>query len=348
MIEKTGFPGPGPVNGLCLLLVLLISGTVSASPLFEEESVVEVTLAGPIGTLVRDAGRKTHLPFTIRTGAEKLAVDIRARGHSRLKVCDFPPLRLEFSEPPPADSLFAGQGKIKMVTHCRKGARGEQDLLEEYAAYLIFNAVTDLSFRVRLLRVRYVDSAEREPGEGETHFGFLVEPIEAFATRTGVQPVSLDGFPLHRHDSGNAALMYVVQYLLGNTDYMMLRADYDDKCCHNVELFQRDSKIISVPYDFDLTGFVNAGYARPDTKLRIRRVTQRLYRGLCTDRIYLDAAFDTVLGRKEEIMAVIGEVPGLEPRNRERAVAYLEKFFDQARDSQKVLDSFERACLEGY
>jgi hypothetical protein len=142
--------------------------------------------------------------------------------------------------------------------------------------------------------------------------------------------------------------MYVMQYLLGNTDYMMLKADYDDKCCHNVELFERDNQIIAVPYDFDLTGLVNPGYARPDPKLRIRRVTQRLYRGLCTDRSYLDAALETVLSRKQEILAVVSEVPGLEARNRERAARYVDKFFDQAADKKKMLDSFERACLDGY
>ena len=333
---------------MSLLLLILLSGVVNASPLFETESVVEVTLAGPIGTLARDARQKASLPFSIQTGGEQLAVDIRARGHSRLKVCDFPPIRLSFPEPPPSDSMFAGQNRIKMVTHCRKGARGEQDLLDEYVAYRMFNAVTDLSFRVRLLRVDYVDTDGVWSDKGESFFGFLIEPLEEFAARTGVQPVSLEGFPLYRHDLNNAALMYVMQYLIGNTDYMMLRADYDEKCCHNVELFERDSKIISVPYDFDLAGLVNAGYARPDPKLRIRRVTQRLYRGLCTDRKYLDAAFETVWSRKEEIQAVISEVPGLETRNRERAAAYVDKFFDQAADKQKMLDSFERACLEGY
>ncbi len=337
-----------PVNGLSLLLLILWSGVVNASPLFEDSSVLEATLAGPFGTLIRDARQKTYLPFSISTGGETLAAELRGRGHSRLKVCDFPPIRLKFPEPPPADSIFAGQDRIKMVTHCRKGARGEQDLLDEYAAYRMFNAVTDLSFRVRLLRVDYVDTDGVWSDEGESFFGFLIEPLEEFAVRTGVQPVSLEGFPLYRHDLNNAALMYVMQYLIGNTDYMMLRADYDEKCCHNVELFERDSKIISVPYDFDLAGLVNAGYARPDSKLRIRRVTQRLYRGLCTDRVYLDAALETVWSRKQEILAVISEVPGLEARNRERAMSYLDKFFDQAGNRQKMLDSFERACLDGY
>lgn len=348
MIEKIRVPGVAPISGLGLLLALLVSGAVRASPLFESESVMEITLAGPIGALLRDARKKTDLPFKLRDVDGQLEVNVRARGHSRLQVCDFPPLRLEFTERPPSHSDFAGQRGIKMVTHCRNSARGEQDLLDEFVAYRLFNAVTELSFRVRLLRVHYVGDDGAWSDGGESYYGFLIEPIDEFAARAGVQPTSRAGFPLNRQDSANAALMYVMQYLLGNTDYMMIRADYDDKCCHNVELFERGSKVISVPYDFDLSGLVNAGYARPDPKLRIRRVTQRLYRGLCTERIYLESAVDTVLKRKEDIMTVIGGVPGMESRNRERAVRYVEKFFVQAQDKQKLLDSFERACLDGY
>ena len=67
MKTKIRIPGFGPVNGLSLLLLLLLSGVVDASPLFETESVVEVTLAGPIGTLARDARQKASLPFSIKS-----------------------------------------------------------------------------------------------------------------------------------------------------------------------------------------------------------------------------------------------------------------------------------------
>ena len=100
--------------------------------------------------------------------------------------------------------------------------------------------------------------------------------------------------------------MYVLRYLIANTDWMVLRADYGHVSCHNADLYQRDSLVYFVPCDFDLSGLVNARYAFPDPKLRIKRVTQRRYRGLCTDRGYLSAAlFGTLL---------IGPRPGRCPR----------------------------------
>ena len=112
--------------------------------------------------------------------------------------------------------------------------------------------------------------------------------------------------------------------------------------------FEHDSQVIFVPYDFDLTGLVNARYAHPDPRLRISHVRQRLYRGLCTEPEYLQAALDLIASRKEAILDVVRNVPGLEPRNVERAVDFLGDFFDDAEDGDRLLRSFERRCLDGY
>lgn len=341
-------PGLMPVCGLCLLLSFLGAVGAEASPAFDDDAVLEVTLSGPLGLLLKNAQKKEYLPFTISTGGEPQPVAIRSRGHSRLRVCEFPPLRLKLPEDHASHDVFAGLNRVKLVTHCRNTKRGEQDLLKEYAAYRVFNAVTEFSYRVRLLQIHYIDSDGVFSDAGETYYGFLIEPKEDFAARTGMQPVAREGFPLNRHDRRSAALMYVTQYLLGNTDWMLLMADYDEECCHNLDLFELDSQIMTVAYDFDLAGLVNASYARPDPKLRIRRVTQRLYRGLCTDRSYLEEAVETVISRQEEILEMVQDVPGLEPGNRERAITYLGKFFEAAENRQRLLDLFERRCLDGY
>jgi hypothetical protein len=74
------------------------------------------------------------------------------------------------------------------------------------------------------------------------------------------------------------------QYFIGNTDFAVKRGPIGEGCCHNGRVFahagaQQDFNI--VPYDFDQAGMVNTDYARPDKRLRINRVTTRLYRGFC-------------------------------------------------------------------
>lgn len=333
---------------LWLAVTALWSSICAASPLFEDDEVIDLTLTGPFGSLLETKQNPTYLPFRLETGEMSLPVEIRVRGHSRLRICDFPPLRLRF---PPDDGhrgVFGGQDRLRLVTHCRNHDRGEQDLLEEYAAYRILNVTTPLSYRVRLLRVRYVDSGASPGEQYPPRHAFLLEPGAEFAARTGAEQVKLPGFPKERHDREQAALMYVLQYLIANTDWMLLRAEYDDACCHNADLFERDSRIVFVPYDFDLSGLVNARYAFPDPRLRISRVTQRRYRGLCTDRRYLSAALADVMSKREPILDVVRTLPGLERRNAERAERYLEDFFEAADNPERLLRSFERHCLERY
>lgn len=321
------------------------AGPACASPLFDDEAPVEVVISGPFGSLFAGAQQPDDLPFSLAAGGSTQPVDIRVRGHSRLRVCEFPPLRLSFPAGGDASSVFAGQLRLKLVTHCRNYDRGEQDLLEEYAAYRVLNVLTDLSYRVRLLHIRYQDTEGALSGDAAMRYGFVLEPGEEFAARTGAVSVVRTGFPRERHDRDQAALLYVFQYLVANTDWSLVKADYDEACCHNADLFTLDSRLIFVPYDFDLTGLVNARYAFPDRTLRIDRVTQRLYRGLCTDRDHLRRALDTVKSKRAEILAVLRDLPGLEPGNAERAARFLDGFFEAAADEERLLQSFERRCL---
>ena len=334
--------------GALLASTLAWSPTEGASPLFEDDEVIDLTLTGPFGSLLETKQNPTYLPFRLETGETSLPVEIRVRGHSRLRVCDFPPLRLRLPPGAGQRGMFGGQDHLKLVTHCHDHDRAEQDLLEEYAAYRIFNATTPLSNRVRLLRVRYVDSEGVSGEEPAARYAFLLEPRSEFTARTGSRTVELDGFPRNRHDREHAALMYVLQYLIANTDWMLLKADYDEECCHNADLFERDSRILFVPYDFDLSGLVNARYAHPEPRLRIRRVTQRRYRGLCTDRSYLANALAEVVSKRGQILGVVQTLPGYGLRNVKRTRRYLEDFFEDAADADRLLRSFERRCLERY
>jgi hypothetical protein len=314
--------------------------------LFEADAPVEVTLTGPFGSLFASARQPACLPFTLVAGGATQAVDIRVRGHSRVRVCEFPPLRLSFPTGADAISVFAGQDRLKLVTHCRNNDRSEQDLLEEYAAYRVLNVLTDLSYRVRLLHIRYQDTEGASTRMRQCAADSFSNP----GRNSPPGPVpqrSCSGFP-KSGDRQQAALMYVFQYLVANTDWMLVKADYDEACCHNADLYEQDSRVIFVPYDFDLAGLVNARYAFPDRTLRIARVTQRLYRGLCTDREYLRRALATVKSKRVEILAVVGDLPGLEPGNAERAARYIDDFFEQAEDEERLLQSFENRCVMRY
>jgi hypothetical protein len=123
-------------------------------------------------------------------------------------------------------------------------------------------------------------------------------------------------------------------------------AENEDTCCHNGTLFEREGKIFYVPYDFDLAGIVNASYAKPAPEVRLRNVRQRRYRGFCTDRETLRAAIRHVNESENEIYEVIRNTPGLAEKDVSKTQKYLAGYFEKSKDEEKLLRSFERACID--
>jgi hypothetical protein len=260
-------------------------------------------------------------------------------------LCDFPPLRLTFSSENTEDTVFAGQGKLKLVVHCKSSEAAEANILKEYAAYKMFNQVSSASYKVRLARINYRDTDHSLKEDNFIRYGFLIESAAELANRVGGVPAHVSGVRLSTLDQQHAARVYVFQYLIGNTDWSLVTAEGDDACCHNGDLFDIQNRRYFVPYDFDLSGLVNARYAKPDASLQIRKVTQRLYRGYCIAPDALEAAIRDIAGEEKDILSVINQVPGLTGKEIEKAVNFLAKFFDQASNAEKLAESFENRCL---
>ncbi len=329
------------------VLVFCVLGFVSslqASPLFEEDSIMEMVLEGPLSSLIDDKQERNEWPFRLRTQAHEFDLQIRARGNSRMRVCDFPPLRFNFNGNDTAGTPFEGQDKLKLVTRCKKSSSSEADVLEEYAVYQVFGLFSDVSYRTRLVHVTYDDSDGRLKEKYAHSFGFLLETPEQLAERVAGTMAGTSAISLGQLDQNQAALLYVFQYLVANTDWSFIAAENDEHCCHNVDLFRIGPKLWPVPYDFDLAGLVNASYAFPDKTLKIRSVRSRHYRGFCTDTGVLRNALHTITSKKDEVMGVINDLPVLTEKQKARQLDYLDQFFVQAEDEVKLISSFEKNC----
>lgn len=318
-------------------------------PLFSDDAVLPVRIEAPLTTLLRERSDTTELDgflyYTDENGAEQaLEVKVRARGRYRRKpdTCTFPPVRLNFRKGQLDDTLFAGIDKLKLVTHCKNTSTYEQNVLEEHLAYRILNTLTERSFRTRLLRIAYVNS-ERD-GETENRYGFLIEDDALLEDRLAAdlsEVPSIDYSVLH---PDQAALVSVFQYLIGNTDFSMVLGPADDACCHNVVLYTGDEgRFLPIPYDFDFSGLVNARYATPNPRLKIKRVTTRLYRGHCSFNGHVETALGEVMAQREPILALIDDIEGMDDKSRKSARRYLERFYkDMSRP-----DSAERYFIKG-
>lgn len=331
---------------LSLVPLLFAASLGSASTaLFSADTLIEIELSGPISSMVDDdpgAPRR----FQLTTAATTHPVKVEAIGKSRRRVCSFPPLAIRFEDVAKAGAAgneFSGQRFLRLVTHCRPSREARANVMEEYLAYRILNLLTDYSYRVRLLRVTYTDT-ERS-GEQDTEYAFAVESEHDLAHRLGGELLAIDGVPKARLNEEHAAIVYIFQYLIGNTDWSLVTATGDDHCCHNGQLVERGDEIFLIPYDFDLSGLVNPRYAKPYPGLGIREVTTRLYRGYCGPPEALRAALAHVIEQRDAVLDLYKNAPVLSGRDRERGFKYIRSFFRKAEHPDKMLQMFARKCL---
>ena len=135
--------------------------------------------------------------------------------------------------------------------------------------------LTDVSFRVRLLRVTYVDT-DRNDRE-RVSLAFLIEHRDRLAKRIGASAIETNMVTYPDLNASYTNLASVFHYFIGNTDYSPVTTVPSENCCHNHALFaNEDGTIYSVPYDFDMSGFVNAPYAAPNPRFRLRNVLERV------------------------------------------------------------------------
>lgn len=325
------------------LLLIALAASASHLPLFEENTVLEVTLSGPLERVISDKSGKDEYPFALSVAGIEQDLDVRIRGQSRIRLCDFPPLRLDFPLSRNDAGVFAGQNKLKLVTHCSSSGRSQENLLREYAAYRMLNRLTDASYDVRLLRISYVETGRRAPAR-PPRYGFVVESSENLAHRLGGAPIAVQGIVMPALDQRRLAIVNLFQYLIGNIDWSLAAAEAGETCCHNVDLFYVNGKYVLVPFDFDLSKIVDARYEPDASAARLQTVRYRKHVGYCVDRATMAAALDEIHAQREPILAEFQALPGVNPKQLRRGVRFLEEFFEAAADDAKFLDEFERDC----
>jgi len=335
------------IRGAIALIALVLTpcSSARASTLFDHDGVLDVTLSGPLSRTIRSRSDREEFPFVLTVDGMDVNVNARLRGHSRVRLCRFPPLRLRFDQDAAGAALLAGLGRVKMVTHCKTGdTRAEDSMLSEYAAYRLFNRISDKSYRVRLLRVTYIDTDGKLKGlDDRAYFAFLIEPDELLAARLGSRIIKPAGVPYPKLDPRQTALMSLFQYAIGNSDWSFVTARSEETCCHNVDLVESEGRWQPIPYDFDQAGFVAAVYKG---SYRTNQTARRRYGGYCRSSMEsIAAALDEITSLEASLQELVRSVPFRDPDTVERRAGYLNEFFAAARDRQTLLEELESTCI---
>lgn len=309
------------------------AGTEAAAPkaprrLFREDAPLAITLSADFRAVfgkrdtINPPKYPAQLTFQGDSGPMTVPVELGTRGHFRLKpsTCGFAPLKVHFPKDQLKGTVFGGEGSLKLITHCEKGARYEQNLLVEYGTYRAYNQLTDLSHRARLARITYADT--RDSSRTITRYGFFLEDDKDMAARNGGRVLEHAGGSYSEMDSAQMDLLGVFEWLIGNTDWSVVMN-------HNVRLVQFEGRasLYPVAYDFDFSGLVGAPYAVPDGRLPIKSVRQRLYRGMCRPLEAMTATLERFMAKQEAIYDAYRTVPGLDPKRLKDATGYLKDGF---------------------
>jgi len=324
-----------------------VAKSVTAPAFFDTQEPIEVTLTTNIGRIRGDKGADAPWrPATLSyTGADGAPVNVplraKTRGIWRLKMCDFPPMRLNFSGATSKGSIFHDLDKPKMVSYCQDRDQHEQYILEEFQLYRIYQVLTPMSHRARLLKFTYADSASQKVRA--KRYGFIIEEPDAMAKRLGGKVMPQKGALPGDLDPYYDALFGVFQYMIGNTDF-------SESALHNVELlFAADGAAVApIAYDFDFAGAVNAGYAIPDPKLPLANVRQRMYRGYCTDSDQLAKVLQLFKDKKVEIYALYSDPIGklMDQGTVRSTLKYYDEFYETINSPRLIKRNITALCID--
>jgi hypothetical protein len=326
--------------------------TSAQAPLFAEQTALPIRISGPLSTLMKERSDTEYLDgklsFSDDAGEmHELDLRFRARGNYRRKksTCWFPPVRLNFKKKETKGTVFEGQNILKIVTHCSPtNKRSEQYILKEYLAYKILELHTPYSFKARLLKTTWADT-DKDNKEAEK-YGFVIEHKDSLAKRNEAKIAEFTSTQHSKLDLRQASIVSVFQYLIGNTDFSLVKAIAGKSCCHNgILVSKEEGEYFPVPYDFDFAGIVNAPYAEPSPNFSINSVTTRLYRGNCSVNPELATTLTLFEENKDAVLELITSQEGLTDKVRKRTLKFVNKFYNELAKPEKFEAKLVKRCI---
>jgi hypothetical protein len=340
-------------TGIALLLVCMtVNGHVEGGPLFGSDQILDIVLEVPIKELLRGARKKPVVKGQLRYvgpdgGGVSIDIEMTTRGKSRLEYCSFPPLSITLNRGQSGSTLFAGQQKLKIVTHCRSGSTHLRYLLQEHGIYKAYNVLSDHSFRVRMLNVTYRDSQKKR--REELHPAFFIESDDEVAERLGMQKIKAKTIESHQFDVAQTNIYELFQYMIANTDWAIRKGPDSEDCCHNGKVIAKpdaEDNWVVLPYDFDQAGVINTKYALPAIGLDISKVRQRLYRGRCRHNDQLNETISLFNDRREEIESAIAP-QYLSDSQRKSILRYVAAYYAIINEPEELNQEIIEDCRGG-
>ncbi|MCO6480603.1 MAG: hypothetical protein J5I94_28430 [Phaeodactylibacter sp.] len=295
---------------------------------FLQDGILEFTLETDLTELIENRRTEDYLPakftFEDREGREfTQEIKVKPRGKFRRRVCNFPPLMLNFSKGALEEKGYIPEyDKLKLVSHCIDDKNDSKEhVMKEYLAYKLFNELTGQSYRVQLAKVTYIDS-KGSLGKIK-RYGFIIEDTDEMAQRLGGEECEdCRGLGPATVAQESENLMAVFQYMIGNSDWNL-------NMMRNLKMVKPydGGPVIPVPYDFDFAGMVNAPYAIPNSEIGQLTIRQRVFQGMEADQELFLRTLQYFMSKKESLIDEVRRFRELSGNSRREIIDYLDTFF---------------------
>jgi hypothetical protein len=276
--------------------------SVAPSSIFEKltaTEAVELTLEADFTTFVSQKKTNNYLPGILRTkDGKSYSVEIRPRGRYRRKVSQIPPIKIRFNEKDLQAENLDSLNEIKIALPSVHSEQGNELIVKEYLAYRMFEKVSNVYFRARLVKLTLIDANEKASGKKKL-YAIFIEDEEEVARRLKGVPDETYGIKMENLEQQQAALVVMFEYLIGNTDW-------DLSMHRNVEMLKDNDteKLLVLPYDFDFSGLVSAPYASPSSESGVKTVRDRYLMSAGIDAEALKSATNLLKTNEKEFYKI--------------------------------------------
>ena len=301
---------------------------------FSEHNILPVKLSYSKKDIKKETNDSTYidsnLEYQLSDGSwQSLPVKLRKRGNNRLNNCYFIPLKVKLKKSATKHTLFEGQKNLKIVFPCLLEKDNNDNVVKEYLAYKLFEVISPYHFKTRLLDMDFED----DKGDNSKTYelkGILIEDDKNVAKRLDGKIYDRSMHPLNQEPLSSIRNA-LFQYMIGNTDFSQAYQ-------HNIKVIYINRTMVPIPYDFDMSGFVNTSYAA--ASIHVNSVTERKYRGFVRDKKIFEQVRQEFLANRQKLLSVLDNNALFfdDPKEFSTAKDYILSFFDVMVNKRRFKD----------
>ena len=322
------------------------------SPLFEEEKLLKIFLNYSKKDILESTNDSTYIWSSLSyqkedKSLETIKIQIRARGNFRKQYCYYLPLKIKIKKELSQATIFREDKKLKLVLPCLDSYKSNDHVVKEFLAYKIFELISPYHFETKLLSIQFKEKRNRKTIDHDL-LGIFIQDDDQIALLNNGKMIKRNIHP-QAQDTLGSSRNALFQYMIGNTDFSIAYR-------HNEKLLLVDDKIVPIPYDFDMSGFVNSSYAVVSAinnrALPIATVTERLFRGFERGDLVLEETRREFLNYEDAIYKLLDQhkIYFKDPQEFLECKKYVESFYDIIKDDKKfqkkILQKQRKSLLE--